>query len=221
MRIVLDIGGSLIASPKPRYEYIKSLAEVIAEIKKEHEVIVVVGGGEVAREYIEIAKKFGANTSFCDEIGIEVTRLNARLLISALGENCIKRVFKTTDEIYFSDKVAVMGGTSPGHTTDAVAAEIAAKKRADLLIIVSDVDGIYDSDPKKNPNAKKFDKIDINELSRFVKKKHEAGLRGVLDYKAYDIISKNRIRTIFIGGKNVENIKKAVKGEKIGTEIVF
>ncbi len=221
MKIVLDIGGSLIASPKPSYEYIKSLAEVLVELKKEHKIIVVVGGGEVAREYIEIAKKFGADVSFCDEIGIEVTRLNARLLISALGENCIKNVFKSTDDVYFSERIAVMGGTFPGHTTDAVAAEVAAKKNADLLLIVSDVDGVYDSDPKKNPNAKKFDKINIKTLSKFIKKKHEAGSRGVLDHKAYEIIAKHKIKTIFISGKDVRNIKRAVKNEKIGTEVIF
>ena len=85
----------------------------------------VVGGGRTAREYIGYARKLGADESYLDEIGISCTRLNAMLLIAALGEKAAPVVANDFDhalQLAGNYDVVVMGGTHPGHTTDAVAA---------------------------------------------------------------------------------------------------
>ena len=88
----------------------------------EHQVMVVVGGGRTARDYIGVARDLEASEAICDDIGIEVTRLNARLLITALGEDAYPRVphnFSQALEFSLSGKIVIMGGTEPAHSTDA------------------------------------------------------------------------------------------------------
>lgn len=73
-------------------EKIMEYANIFKKIKDEgHEVAIVVGGGKTAREYIEIGRELGASESFCDELGIMATRMNAMILITALGDYSIKK----------------------------------------------------------------------------------------------------------------------------------
>ncbi|HUW67709.1 MAG TPA: UMP kinase, partial [Candidatus Nanoarchaeia archaeon] len=86
MIIVISIGGSVLISdldPERIYKY----AENVKQLTIEHTVYVVVGGGRIARDYISAARALGANEVECDVIGIDMTRINARLLIAALGKS--------------------------------------------------------------------------------------------------------------------------------------
>lgn len=222
MKIVIDIGGSILASPEPNLEYIKNFAEFLVELSKKNEVFVVVGGGEVARKYISVAKKLGASDEYCDEIGILATKLNAMLLVASLEKlaKTNKKIPNSIEEVPCNQKIFIMGGTKPGQTTDAVAAGIARKCKADLLVIATNVDGIYEEDPKKNPLAKRFEKLSFSELLELVKNyKHEPGFSMVIDRTAAKIIAKDRIKTVVINGKKIENIKKAIEEQKGDTVI--
>lgn len=84
MRIVVTIGGSILIQDND-YRIFKDYVDVLKEMKAENELFVVVGGGRPARDYIAIARGLGASEALCDDVGIDVTRLNARLLIMALG----------------------------------------------------------------------------------------------------------------------------------------
>lgn len=222
MKIVIDIGGSILASPEPNLEYIKNFAEFLVELSKKNEVFVVVGGGEVARKYISVAKKLGASNEYCDEIGILATKLNAMLLVASLEKlaKTNKKIPESIEEVPCNQKIFIIGGTKPGQTTDAVAAGIARKCKADLLVIATNVDGIYEEDPKKNPLAKRFEKLGFSELLGLVKNyEHEPGFSMVIDKTAAKIIAKDRIKTVVINGKKIENIKKAIEEQKGGTVI--
>lgn len=149
-------------------EKIMEYANIFKKIKDEgHEVAIVVGGGKTAREYIEIGRELGASESFCDELGIMATRMNAMILITALGDYSIKKVptsFEEAELILNLGKIPVMGGTHPGHTTDAVAASLAEFINADLLVIGTNVDGVYDKDPNKYEDAKNLIKCLLKNL---------------------------------------------------------
>ncbi|WP_017980985.1 UMP kinase [Methanocaldococcus villosus] len=223
MRIVFDIGGSILAPNNIDVEKIKAISNILKKIKDEgHEVAVVVGGGRTAREYIKAAKQFNADNSFCDAIGIEATRLNAMLIISALGEYAIKSIPKNFEEaelILKLNKIPVMGGTHPGHTTDAVSAMLAEYIKADLLVIATNVDGVYDKDPKKYKDAKKYNKLSFKELFEIaLKASSEAGSSSVVDPLAAKIIERARIRTIIVKGEP-ENLLNAIIGKINGTVI--
>jgi uridylate kinase len=113
-----------------------------------------------------------------------------------------------------------MGGLKPGMTTDAVAAMIAERIRADLLIKATDQDGIYDKDPKKHLDAKKLEKLEFgNLLKLFESDKHKAGIHQILDPEAVKILQKSRTKTAIVNGFKSENLLRAVRGEKIGTII--
>ena len=122
--IVLSIGGSILTPQGKEVEYINSLAALLKRLSKENKLYIVVGGGPLARNYITIARDLGLNEISLDDIGIAATRLNARLLIAALGEFAYPVPAETFQEAFVQAKkfsIVVMGGTHPGHTTDAVA----------------------------------------------------------------------------------------------------
>jgi len=220
MKVVISLGGIFFSDA----EKLKKIAAVFDELAQSNNLCVVTGGGERAREYIKIARGLGANEALCDYLGIALTRINAKLLISAL-KNVYPEPFLDYKEAALakandSGKIAVMGGVSPGYTTDAVAAILAEYLNADLLINVTSVDGIYDADPRKYPGAKKYDRISAKELVALTMKEElKAGSRIVIDPVAAKIIERSSIKTIVINGDNPRNIVDAVQGKHRGTEI--
>ena len=222
MRIVIIIGGSIIIKDHD-FRKFKAYAEVLKDMNTEHQLYVVVGGGETARNYISIARGLGASEALCDDIGIDVTRLNARLLITALGEDAYPYVaenFKKALEYSTSNKMVVMGGTEPAHSTDAVGSILAEFMGADLVINVTSVDGLYNIDPDENKDAKMIQKITPSKIMEMLSDKDmKAGTYEFLDKTAIGIIGRSRIKTIIINGKEPSNLKKAIDNN-IGTLII-
>lgn len=221
MKVVVSVGGSVVASPAINREFISGYANMVLELQREGiNVASVVGGGKVAREYIGFARELGGPEHLCDEIGILATRMNAYLLISALGKNANRRIPTSVEEAD-EDGLIVMGGTAPGHTTDAVSAMLARRIGASLLVNASDVDGIYDRDPKKHPGAKRLEKVKVEELLKLLRKKHVPGISSILDSKALHIIMEERIRAIVLDGRDLNSLKGAIRGgDFTGTEVV-
>lgn len=223
MRLVLRIGGSVVASPfNPAL--LSGYADLLMKLKLEgHVVAAVVGGGSLAREMIRVAKEMGLKEPEQDEVAISVSRLVAQLLLMKLGEAGAGKVPISVEEaanFVKKDKVVVMGGLKPGMTTDAVAAMLAERIGADLLVKATDQEGIYTRDPRKYSDARKLDVLSFDDLRRFFEKeKHEAGIHQVLDPEAVRILKKRKTRTIVLNGFNPDNVFLAVKGEKVGTLI--
>lgn len=218
MQVVVSLGGSIVASPEVNLKYIERYAQMVKRLYREGVVLhTVVGGGNIARKYIEAARIFGAPEEFCDYLGILATRLNAGVLSAAL-EN-YARVPESVEDVTQNTPV-VMGGTVPGHTTDAVAAMVAEHVGAELLINATNVSGVYSKDPRVYTDARLMSKINIKELKKLVGEEHRAGMSTVLDPKAVRIIERARIRTIVLNGRDLENLERAIKGEEFkGTEI--
>ncbi len=228
MKIVISMGGSILASPSPNVGIIKDFAKLLIDYhNRGHRLFVVVGGGQLARDYIRVAKELGADEQYCDEIGIRATRMNAMLLTAALGDRGLLNVasgpgedFESKDDSGGGIGIFVMGGVKPGQTTDAVAAKLASKVKADLLINATNVDGVYDSDPNENPDAKKFDTLTYDGLLEIVGEKHRAGVNTVIDPIAARVIKENEIRTVILNGKRLENVKNAIDGGFHGGTVV-
>lgn len=222
MKIVVAVGGSIIIKEN-NHEKFKDYANILRSMNNEHRLFVVVGGGKPAREYIGIARDLGVSEAACDDIGIDVTRLNAKLLILALGEDAYPKVarnFHEAMEFSVSGKIVVMGGTEPAHSTDAVSSILAEFVNADLLINATSVDGLYNKDPNKHDDAKMFEKITpIEMMSILSSKETKAGTYEFFDSTAIDIIKRSKIKTRIVNGTNAENIRKAISSE-IGTTII-
>jgi uridylate kinase len=222
MKIVVSIGGSVLARELQPGKF-AAYAEAIKEIGKDHTVFIVTGGGKAAREYITVARDLGSDETTCDLIGIELTRLNARLLIAALGDAAYYEPpvnYKEARNASLTGKIVVMGGVTPGQTTDAVSAILAEYTGADLLINATSIDGVYTSDPKKNNDARKFETMTPHQLIEIVMKTEMvAGANSPLDLLAAKIIERSNIRTIVLNGEDPQNIVDAVNKRNNGTII--
>jgi uridylate kinase len=225
LRIAIKLGGHLFPL-KLDPEKISSYTEILRKLAAQgHQIVVVAGGGEVSRKYISAARKLGATEALCDELGIEVARLNAQLLIIKLGEEAYPKPPSSNRELRLalaSGKIVILGGLHPGQSTNAVAAMAAEEMRADLLINATNVDGVYSADPKKDPQAKFLSKIESSKLiDLLLSKSFGAGGYELFDMVAIKIVERSKIPTVIIDGRKPENIMRVIHGEKLGTHLIY
>jgi uridylate kinase len=223
MKIIVRVGGSVVGSPL-NASMINRYITLLTDWKNQgHQVAAVVGGGSLAREFIKVAAGLGLEEERRDWAAIHVSRLFAQLFTLDLGEAGCGTVPTSLDEAEAcmnSGKIVVMGGLRPGMTTDTVAALVAERVEADLLVKGSNVNGIYTKDPRKFSDAKKLDKLRFEELaSLFDEKKHKAGINQVIDPEAVRILARIRLRTIVVDGYDTANLVFAVQGRQVGTVI--
>ena len=223
MRIVIRVGGSVVASPiNPAL--IEKYAAILKTLREEkNEIVVVVGGGALAREFITIGKSLNLEMQEQDEIAISVSRLFAQVFVKKLGDSACSKVATTLDEAaecLSAKKILVMGGLRPGITTDAVAALVAERTNADLLLKGTDQDGIYDKDPRENKDATKLDCLSFDNLQNVLSEtEHKAGIHQIIDPEAVKILKRSRVKLIVVNGFEPENMLAAVKGKKVGTVV--
>jgi uridylate kinase len=212
-KVVISLGGSVLI-PSLEKNRIRQYVPVLREISSRYQLFVVVGGGGEARRYIAMARKLGIDEGTADEIGILITRLNATMLVAALGDDAYPRVAESHAEAKkFAEhkKCVVMGGITPGQTTDAVAAVLAERVHASVFINVTSVDGIYSADPKKDPDAVRYDNLTPRQLIGIVGKASlVAGLNTVLDTIAARVVERSNIPLVVLDGTDPENLRTAV-----------
>jgi uridylate kinase len=223
MRIVLRIGGSVIASPIDP-DLIKQYSDLLKDLRRQkHELVVVVGGGKLAREFIAVAKDIGLDEPAQDEIAISVSRIFAQLFLKKLGEDGCETVPLTVNDAakwLVKGKIVIMGGLKPGMTTDTVAALVADRVKADLLVKATDQEGVYDKDPRKHPDAAKLDHLSFEDLSRvLLEDKHKAGIHQIIDPEAVKILKRHQVKVVVVNGFKPADILRAVKGRHVGTVI--
>ena len=223
MKVVVKIGGHVFASPFDS-TWVIEYSKLFTKLHNDgHQVVVIVGGGDEARKYIHVAKKLGGSDYVCDMLGIEVSRLNARLLITGLGDIAYPEpltTLKAVRTLFDGKKVVVMGGLLPGQSTNAVGILVAEAVVADLFINATDVDGVYTSNPKTDPTAKKLAIIQTDELFTLTSREtYQAGGYALFDLVAIKIVERSGIPTRIVDGKEPINIQRAIRGENVGTLI--
>jgi uridylate kinase len=223
-KVVIKLSGSIFSEERNK-DTIKRYAEMLTDINIDVQPIVIAGGGKIARHYINLARDLGSDEASLDIMGIEVSRLNAKLLITALGEQAYSQVPKNLDEVTIaaeSGKIVIVGGLHPGQSTNATSALIAEKVRAFRFLNATDVDGIYDLDPNTSRNAKLLNEITVNECMEILKDGSSmAGTYDLMDIVALKVIERSKIPTRVLRS-DITNIKNAITGTyHIGTEIVM
>lgn len=225
MRIVFKIGGSIICPDGvPDIAYVRKLSKFLINLKRKNKIIVVVGGGKMAKDYIRSARALKPTENLLDIMGILGARMNAMVVIASLGKHAFGKVVRNREDLdhgISTGKIVVLGGTTPGQTTNAVAAAAAQFSRSDMLVIGTNVKGIYDRDPNKFKNAKMLKKITPKDLHKMVNvKKHLAGPLTVMDPVAARLLERSKIKTILLDGRNIPNMKKAIERKNfVGTLI--
>jgi len=220
--IVISIGGSVILSEEADVSFLRKLASLLKKISKQYKIFIIVGGGKIARDYIKLGRELNFDEKTLDSIGIDITRVNAAIFANIINESN-KKIPCSTDEAEAMDNpIVVMGGTTPGHSTDMVGAELAEKVGADLFIIATNVDGIYDKDPNKYDDAKQLEKVKIDDLIKNYGTNWEsAGKNMVIDGPALEIMKKAKLLTYVVNGKRLDQLENAITGRSFdGTKIL-
>jgi uridylate kinase len=223
-RVVIKLSGSVFSHDVDNKNFIKKYTQMLYAISNNVQPIVIAGGGKIARHYIDLARTLGSDEATLDIMGIEVSRLNARLLIVAMGNLVYPYVPKNLEEVTIaveSDKIVVAGGLYPGQSTNATSALIAETVKASLFLNATDVNGIYDSDPNRNKNAKLFKEITVQECMELLKTGNSmAGTYDLMDIIALKVIERSKIPTRVLLS-DAATIKNAINGKNYaGTEIV-
>ena len=221
-RIVIKLSGRVFAMDNVKL--LKDWAEFLVKISKVCQPIIIAGGGNIARHYINHARSSGADESTLDELGIEISRLNAKLLIYALKNKAYSHPPTTLQEVRHAvddGLIVVAGGLHPGQSTNGTAALIAEKVKAEQFLNATDVDGVYDMDPNKFKKAKKFKRIELKNLKNMLV--HEDSVAGgydLMDIVALKIIERSKIKTRILKA-SPKILEKVIKGGNLGTEIII
>ena len=228
--IVVAIGGSLLRPEvEEKHVWLNDLIMIIRErVAAGDRLGLVIGGGAPAREGISLAKPLIDDDYHLDKIGIAATRLNATIIREAFTEagisvsGIIPISVNEAIQLLEERPVVVMGGTEPGHTTDAVAIRLAIAVNASKCIIATNVGKVFNQDPRKNPNAKSFDFLTHDQLQQIVgPAEHKgAGKSSVVDPIAVSEATKANLELNIIDGRKIERIKHTILGSNFdGTKI--
>ncbi len=220
--LVIKLSGSVF-NFKTTSQSLRQYARLLLEVQTRVQPVVVSGGGIIARNYVNLARSLGSDESSLDIMGIEISRLNAMLLSAALGDSVYPVIPANLEEISIaceSGKIIVSGGLHPGQSTNATAALICEKIKADRFLNATDVNGIYDSDPNKNPKARMFKEITIKKCMELLNTEStQAGSYDLMDIVALKVIERSKIPTWVIKSdpKVIRNL--VMKNSQSGTKI--
>jgi len=222
--VVVKLGGHLISAERIQAARIKEYAEIFTRINRSGTgLVIVTGGGDGAREYRDAATELGGSQVFRDELGVMVTRINAHLLICALGKRAYPAVPTSTQQIRefaSSGRIVVSGGLQPAQSTVAVSALAAESVGAEKLVLATDVEGVYSKDPKKHADARLLKEMTFKQLEKMILEQPQLpGEYELFDLLSVRILQRSKIPCSVVDGRVPSNVEKALAGKKVGTII--
>lgn len=227
-RILLKISGESLSGPKATgldNDTLKLLGQTICRVTEMGvEVAIVVGSGNFWRG----RTSSGMDRVTADHMGMLATAMNALALSDALGQaGCVPRVLSAIEMRQFAEPyirlrairhlekgrvvIFACGTGNPFFTTDTAGALRASEIEADIMLKATLVDGVYDKDPNKYPDAVRFDAVSHDQVLQL-------GL-GVMDATAAALCRDNHMKIGVFSIADPENIIRMVCGEPIGTII--
>lgn len=227
-KIVISVGGSLVVpNGGADINFLKNLNNFIRQKlaeNKNRQFFLVVGGGETARHYRDVAREIIGHELTRDDLdwlGIHATRLNAHLIRTIFRDIAHAYIIKHYDIIRKAkEPVVVASGWKPGWSTDFDAVLLCEDYGIKTIINLSNIDRAYDKDPKKFPNAKAYDHIGWANFRKIVGNKWVPGMNAPFDPVAAEKAQELGVKVVILNGNNFENIEKYFRGEKfVGTVI--
>ncbi|SRR3989339_501463 len=221
--IVISLGGSLIIPDNIDIDFLKEFkALILSQVKQGKKFVITTGGGKLCRRYQDAAKELSSpSNEDLDWVGIASLKLNAELLRVVFGEDAHRKVIHNLSEKFSSNKSIIIGSAfEPGQSTDWDAVLGAKTVGAKKIINLSNTDYVYDSDPKKNPQAKKIEKISWADYRALIPKEWNPGLNSPFDPIASEMAQKEGMQVIIMNGKPIDNLAKYLNGEKFSGTII-
>ncbi len=217
--VVISIGGSLIA-PNGGIDsvFLRNLNEFIREqVKKGRRFFLVAGGGMTARHYIEAGRRVigDITDTDLDWLGVHSTRLNAHLLRTIFQDISHPRIIENYDRrlIDWREPVVIGAGWKPGWSTDYDAVVLARDYKAHTIINLSNIDWIYNKDPKKYKSAQIIKKMTWDQMEELVGDTWTPGTNAPFDPIASRLAKSLRLTIIIINGSNFTNLRHVFEGK--------
>jgi len=221
--IIISLGGSIIVPDNIDTDFLKDFVLVIGEyVKKGYHFVIITGGGKTCRRYNDSLEQIIKPTEKdLDWMGISVTRLNAELVRIAFGDLAYETIILDPDLIPKTEKpVLVGGGWKPGNSSDLAAVHSAQKVGAEKLINLSNIDFVYDKDPKIFPDAKIIRKSSWVEFRAILPDVWTPGLNSPFDPIAAKEAEALGLEVAIINGKNIESLKNYLDGKEFTGSII-
>lgn len=220
-KVIIKFGGSLLVPDEIDVMFLKEFRTFIEEyVKKGFKFGIVVGGGRTCRKYQDAIKKLiGNKQRLLDELGIEVTKLNAYFLKTIFKELADDTMITDYSIDISSDKPVLIGaGYKPDWSTDYDTIMLSEKFGQKEVIVMSNIEYVYDKDPNKFDDAEPFEKLTWEQMLKLCKGPWKPGLNSPLDPKAAELGAKNNHKIIFLKGLN--NLKKYLDGKDFKGTVV-
>ncbi len=214
---VISLGGSIIAPDGVDTDLLSGFLRVAVQHlmgNEEHKLIVVCGGGNLARRYQAACRKVAAAATDdeLDWVGIAATRVNAELVRRMFGRWCVEDVVADPTAVaVFAGRVMVAGGWKPGFSTDLDAVILARRFSAGTVLNLSDQPRVYTADPKKDPAAKPLDRLSWAEFRGIIGGEWRPGANSPFDPVAAKEAAEAGMRVIVADGRNLPNLERILK----------
>lgn len=221
--IVISLGGSIILPNKLDIDFLRKFVLIIREyVKKGYKFIIITGGGKICREYNDSLEQITKVTNEdLDWLGIAATRLNAELVRISFGDLAYKKILLDPDLIPNTEKpIIIGGGWKPGNSSDLAAVHVAIKVEALKLINLSNIDFVYDKDPRVFPDAKIIKTSSWNNFRTLLPDSWTPGFNSPFDPIAAKEAQAVGLELVIMNGKNIENLRNYLDGKEfVGTII--
>jgi uridylate kinase len=220
---VISLGGSLIAPPGGiDVEFLRGFRKLILEmIGKGFRFLIITGGGMTAREYMRAAGKIAKiKTIDADWIGIEATQINAALLKAIFAPAAHPEVIIDPRAPKINGKLIIGAGYQPGNSSDYVAVMLARRYGFEKIANLSNVDYVYDKDPRKFKDAEKKEKISWPDFQKIVGRKWTPGLNAPFDPIAAKLAGRLKLEVAILNGRNLSNLRDYLSGRKFKGTVI-
>ncbi len=217
--IVVSVGGSLIVPDRIDENFLKEFKKFILKyLNKGFRFAIIAGGGKTARNYQKVASDVTSLTKTdIDWIGIHSTRLNAHLLRAIFYKESHPKIIKNPNEVKrFKEKIIIASGWKPGCSTDYDAVLVAKNLKAKKLVNLSNIDSVYDKDPRKFKSAKKIEEINWKDFRKIIPKKWDPGLSSPFDPVASREAEKLGMEVAIMNGSDLDNFGRYLDGKEFG-----
>ena len=222
--IIISLGGSLIVPDSIDVEFLKNFKKLILfHVALGKKFVIITGGGKTCRKYNDAFREISKpSLEDLDWLGIYSTRFNAEFVRMIFDEYANKEIIlNPSSPVYFTKSIIIGAGWQPGSSTDLDAVLIAKTVGAKKIINLSNIDYVYDKDPKKNPDAKKIEKISWTDYRKLIPEEwNYSGLNSPFDPTASKMAETEGMQVMIMNGKPIDNLAKYLNGENfLGTII--
>ncbi len=209
---LISLGGSLLVPDDIAAPFLVDFRDLLVErIRRGEKFVIVTGGGWTARHYIEAGSQVAEITNEDkDWLGIHATRLNAHLLRTVFREYAHPRISTNPHDLedfyHFKENILVAAGWRPGFSTDYVATVLAKYLDIRTILNLTNVDGVYAADPREQPDALRYERMDWPTFRALVGDEWAPGLNAPFDPVASKLAEEQDLEVIVMDGRDLPNL---------------